>query len=100
MVQLVARGHSAGAEHNDLPPVLVISYVWRKTEDSGCAISHEKSGEDLKGARSGDPCHLALGPGRQTSAQLPALEGVSLKKEGQGALRAADPGYKKNNTTF
>ena len=25
VVQLVARGHSAGAEHNDLPPVLVIS---------------------------------------------------------------------------
>ena len=25
VVQLVARGHSAGTEHNDLPPVLVIS---------------------------------------------------------------------------
>lgn len=25
VVQLVARGHSAGAEHNDLPPILVIS---------------------------------------------------------------------------
>lgn len=25
VVQLVARGHSAGAKHNDLPPILVIS---------------------------------------------------------------------------
>lgn len=32
--------------------------------------------------------------------QLPALEGVSLKKEGQGALRTADPGYKKYNMTL
>lgn len=69
-------------------------------EDSRHAISHEQSGEDLKGARPGDPCRLARGPCRQTSVQLPALEGMSLKKEGQGALRVADPGYKKYNMTF
>lgn len=25
VVQLVARGHPAGTEHNDLPPILVVS---------------------------------------------------------------------------
>ena len=74
--------------------------MWRETEDGRCAISHEQSGEDLKGARPGDPCRLARGPGGQTTVQLPALAGMSLKKEGQGALRAADPGYKKYNMTL
>lgn len=60
-------------------------------------MNQEKQAEGLKGARPGDQYRLRQRPERAMqmhSGQLPALEGVSLKEEGQVALRDTGLGYK------
>lgn len=60
-------------------------------------MNQEKWAEGLKGTRPADLYHLGQGPEwpiQTHLGQLPALKGLSLKKEGQVALRATGLGYK------